>query len=357
MKKCRVGLIGLGQVAQVCHLPGYKDIANIEVVAGADVHADTLNNVSSEWGLKAYTDYEKMIQAEGLDIVSVLTGPKLAPGITKKAAEYGVNILVEKPMALSLEEAESMIVKCKKEGVKLFYAEVYRFFPTLIKAKEMIGEGLLGDIFLMMETLIAGTGIEDFELLQIYPPGAPGAGGWGLMDHGIHLVDTFQWLLGSEPEWVFGRGLRSEQSPGTEFLTMQFKNKAIGQLVYNEATFPSDMPYEGIFSWGSYDAGGISTWEENPGNLRIHGSKGALRIFTFPNKMFYFGGGKQEQVRIPDRPHPIPFGLQMESFAQSLLDKKEPEVTGEDGLKALQIILAAYESYEGQKIIPIKPVS
>ena len=103
-------------------------------------------------------------------------------------------------------------------------------------------------------------------------------------DHGIHLVDVFRWLTGSEVEWVFGRGVRSGQPPTTEFLTMIFKNGTIGQLTYNEATYPSDMPYEGIFSWGPYDGGGVSKWEPTPGNFRIHGTKGALRISRIQTK-------------------------------------------------------------------------
>lgn len=354
MKKLRVGFIGLGHVAQVCHLPGYKDVEIIEVVAGAELREDVLSKVSSEWGFKGYNNYEEMLKKENLDIACITTGPRFSQEITERVAEYGVNILVEKPIALTLEDAESMIAKCEKEGVKLCYGESFRFFPTCIKAKEMIDEGLLGDLFLLMETAIGGRGPEHFHSYHIYPTGAPGAGKRGLTDHGIHLVDIFRWFTGSEVEWVFGRGNRAGQPPSTEFLTMKFENGAIGQLIYNEATYPSDMPYEGIFSWGSYVAKGVSRWEPHASNFRVHGTMGALRIFTYPNKMFFFAEDKQEQIRVLDCPHPGHFGLQIESFAKRLLNNEEPEVTGIDGLKALQIILAAYESFETRKIVPIK---
>jgi UDP-N-acetylglucosamine 3-dehydrogenase len=355
MRKLRVGIIGLGHVAQVCHLPAYKNVGAIEVVAGAELQKNVLNEVSSRWDLKGYDNYEDMLKKEELDIACITTGPKYSPKITERAAEFGVNVLVEKPIALTLEDAKSMIAKCKKEDVKLCYGECFRFFPTCTRAKELIDEGRLGDLFLLMETVIGGQGPEHFSSYRIYPPGAPGAGPMGLTDHGIHLIDVFRWLTRSEVEWVFGRGNRSGEKASTEFLTMKFRNGTIGQLVYNEASYPSDMPYEGIFSWGSYEAEGVSSWESYPANFRVHGTKGALRIFTYPNKLFYFAKDKQEEIRVLDRPHPDHFGLQMESFAKCIADGEEPKVTGIDGLKALQIILAAYESYEDEKVVRIEP--
>ena len=297
-----------------------------------------------------------MFKKEKLDLACILAGPKLAREITEKAAECGIHVLIEKPMALTLVDAKAMIKTFKKAGLKLFYGETYRFLPTIRKAKELIESGSLGDITLLLEIGVGGRGLEKFELYQIYPAGAPGAGGNGLTDHGIHTVDIFAWLTGSAVEWVFGRGNRAGQPPTTEFLTLKFKNGAIGQLVYNEATFPSDMPYEGIFSWGAYLAKGTSSWESSPANFRIHGTKGALRLFPYPNKLFYFMENRREEIRVADRPHPRHFGLQIESFANSILHSEEPEITGMDGLKALQLILAAYESYETQKIVPIKSV-
>ncbi len=357
MRKVRVGIIGLGHVAQVCHLPGYKDIDVIEVVAGAELREDILKKASSEWGFRDYKDYVEMLDKEDLDIACVLTGPRYTREITEKAAERGVNVLVEKPMALTLEDAMAMIEKCKEEGVKLCYGETFRFFPTFMRAKEIIDEGALGDLQLLLEMSIGGRGLDYFQPYAVYEEGDPGSGPMGLTDHGIHLVDVFRWLVGSDVEWVFGRGNRAGQPPTAEFLTMKFHDGAIGQLVYNEATYSSDLPSEGIFSWGAYSAGGVSSWEQSPGSVRIHGAEGALRIFPYANKMFMFNGEGQRQIRVQDRPHPAHFGLQIESFAKRLLKGEDPEVTGLDGLKTLQTILAAYESFETKRIIEIKPVT
>lgn len=354
MRKLRIGIIGLGHVAQVCHIPGYQGAEAVKIVSGAELKKDLLKNVSSKWEFNGYTDYEKMLRKENLDIVAVTTGPRYTRKITERAAEHGVNVLVEKPMALTVEDAKAMIRKCEREDVKLFYGESFRFFPTIEKAKELINEGLLGDLQLLLEFFIGGQGSENFQPYGIYFDGDPGLGPMGLMDHGIHLVDIFRWFVGCRVEWVFGRGNRAGQAPQTEFLTIKYESGLIGQLVYNEATYPSDMPNEGIFSWGAYFARGTSSWEAHPGSIRIHGSKGALRIFPYANKMFLFNEDGQRQIRVLDIPHPNHFGKQIDSFAESILADEEPVVTGMDGLNALQTILAAYESYESSKIIRIE---
>jgi predicted dehydrogenase len=363
MKKLRVGLVGLGGVAEA-HLEGYKEVEQIEVIAGAEINEGRLNQMTEKWDIKGYTSYEKMLKKENLDIVSVLTPARFHREVTEKVAEQGVHVFCEKPMAVTLEDAKAMIEKCKKEGVKFCYGASYRFLPACRKAKEMIDTGKLGDILLLIEVYIGGKGIKNFRDAgpQHYPVGGPGGGGMGLMDHGIHLIDMFMWLTGNNVESVFGRGNYSGQRPSTEYLTMILKNGAVGQLVYNEATFPSDMPYEGIFSWGgswdiNYDLKLGGGWDVQPQNFRVHGTEGALRVFHYANKLFFFGKEKQEQIRVLDRPMPSNFALQMASFAKALLDRTEPEVTGLDGLKALQVALAAYESYETQKIVKVKPIT
>jgi len=362
MKKLRVGLIGLGGVAEA-HLTGYKEVDRIEVVAGAEIREDRLKQMVEKWGFKGYLSYEEMLEKENLDIACVLVPARLHREVTEKAAEYGVHVLCEKPMAITLDDAEAMIKKCEKEGVKFCYGATYRFLSACRKAKEMIDKNMLGNIMLLMETLVGGKGFKNFRDAgsQHYPVGGPGGGGMGLVDHGIHLIDMFMWLTASEVESVFGRGNYSGQTPGTEYLTMISKNGAIGQLVYNEATFSSDMPYEGIFSWGgSWDinynlilGGG---WDVQPGNFRVHGEKGALRVFHYANKLFFFGENKQEQVPLLHQPMPGNFMLQMESFANRLIRGEEPEVTGYDGLRALQVLLAAYECFENKKVVSIKSI-
>ena len=361
MKKLRVGLIGLGGVAEA-HLEGYRQVEMIEVVAGSEIQPERLEKMARKWGLKGYSDYREMLALENLDVACVLTPARSHREITQRVAACGVHVLCEKPLAVTLEDARVMIDDCEKAGVKLCYGATWRFLPACRKAKEIIETGSLGSIILLLETYVGGRGFDHFRDAgpMHYPPGGPGGGGMGLVDHGIHLIDMFMWLTGSPVESVFGRGNYSGQPPATEYLTMNLQNGAVGQLVYNEATIPCEMPYEGIFSWGgSWDINYNLTlgggWDALPQNFRIYGTKGALRVFHYANKMFLFEKEKREQIRVPDRPMPGNFALQMESFASAIREKRSPEVTGQDGLRALEIALAAYQSYETQSVVRIKP--
>jgi predicted dehydrogenase len=337
MNKLRVGLIGLGEVAEI-HLEAYKNIEGIEIVAGAELKKERLEGIVKQWKIKGYADYEEMLRNEHLDIACVLTPARVHREVTEKAAEAGIHVLCEKPLAITLDEARAMIEACEKRKVKLCYGASYRFLPACRKAKEILDEGLLGNLSLLMECFVGGRGIENWHDLgpKHYPEGGPGGGGMGLIDHGIHLVDLFLWYTGKEVEYVVGRGNYSGKSPKTEFLTMVFANGPIGHLVYNEATFFSDIPAEGLFSWGkSWDIHGNilpgGTWDPHPGTIRVHGEKGALRIFPYANKLFFFTNDKIEEIEVGGPPMPSNFAFQMESFVKRIVQDEAPEVTGRDG--------------------------
>jgi UDP-N-acetyl-2-amino-2-deoxyglucuronate dehydrogenase len=360
MKKYRVGLIGLGEVAEL-HLEAYKKIKRIEVAAGVEPRKQRLEQVAKKWEIEGYTSLEEMLIGERLDIACVLTPPRAHREVTEKAAAHALHVLCEKPLAVTLAEADTMIEACKKYGVKLCYGASYRYLPACRKAKEIIDQGLLGHLSLLMECYVGGRGIGHWKDLGPgqYPEGGPGGGGMGLIDHGIHLVDLFLWYAGGGIEYVAGRGNYSGQDPKTEFLAMMFKGGAVGLLVYNEGTFSSDMPAEGLFSWGmrwdiqgDLRPGGI--WDPHPGQIRVHGENGALRIYPYANKLFFFTGGKMDQVEVGGPAMPANFTFQMESFVDRLNQNQEPEVTGGDGRAALEVVLAGYESFETKKLVPLK---
>ncbi|MGB2582146.1 MAG: Gfo/Idh/MocA family oxidoreductase [Thermoplasmata archaeon] len=338
-------MIGLGHVAQVCHLPGTAAAKLADVVAGAELQEELLKEVSTRWNLNAYRDYEDMLNQEALDIACVLTGPRHSAKIASRVADAGVHVLVEKPMALSIEDAKLIARRCQENEVKLFYGESFRFFPTLRKAKEILVSGQLGEFRLLLETVVGGTGATGFEAYGIYPEGAPGSGPMGLTDHGIHTVDIFRWFAEDEVAWVFGRGNRAGSPPMAEFMTMGTEGGAVAQFVGDEATVPSNLPGEGIHSLGPYEGGG-PTWDPNPISFRIHCTEGALRAFPYANKLFRFSADGQEEVTVKDCPHPGQFGLQIDSFARSVIENGEPEVTSNDGIMALRVILGAYEGFK-----------
>lgn len=353
----KVGLIGLGAVAEA-HLEGASTAVGVDVVAGADLDPLRLGQMTERWRIKGYADPGEMIDAEKLDIVCVLTPAATHREVTRLAAERGVHVLCEKPMAVTLDDGRAMIADCARCGVKLAYGSTYRHLPAVREARKIVAQGGLGDLLLLSEHVVGGAGPGAWREYgpHHYPAGGPGGGGMGLVDHGVHMVDVFRWLTGSEVEFVVGRGNLSGGNPHAEFLTMFFFSGAVGQLVYNEITFAADLPSEGIFSWGGRWSGDGSViagggWDSHPLSIRVHGTQGALRILPYAHHLFHFTEGAVRQVPFEGSPMPGNFTRQLESFAHSVRHDVEPEVTGEDGLRALEVILAAYDSFAKKRFV------
>jgi predicted dehydrogenase len=305
-------------------------------------------------GLRGYSITEMLAKEK---LISPVSYPILHREITETLAERRIHILCEKPMAVTLDDARSMISAYEKAGIKFYYGSSFRCLPACAKAKEMIERGDIGNVFLMMETYVGGGGPENWHDLgpHHYTPGGPGGGGMGIVDHGIHTADAFQWLSGSDVEQVFGRGNYSGKAPSTEYVTMLFNNGAIGQLIYNEVTFPSVTPYEGMFSLGaSWSVSGDllppGNWDPQPGSLHIHGDKGALRIFHYANRLYFFGAERQQEVPLLGKSNPGHFGTQI-GPSRIVSSRQDPAVTGQDGLRALGVILAANESQKKRTLV------
>lgn len=357
--KLRFGLIGLGKVGEL-HLEAYQELReDIEIAAAAEPDPVRLRALTTRFGLRPYSDYLEMLKTEKLDLVCVLTPAETHCKITVTCASAGVNILCEKPLAVNLNAAQLMVAACQHAGVKLFYGASYRFLPAVQKARELIQSGVIGDVLLLREQILGGRGPGSHQPIGFahYPEGGPGGSGMGLVDHGIHLIDTFPWFLNDDVESVFGCGDISGGRAATEYMHLNFRNGAVGQLLYNDGTFPTELPHEGIFSWGEgWGAGGYvkgGTWTQDAGCIHVYGTKGALRVFYYANALFLITDRGVEQVRLVDRTCPSHFAVQLRTFVDNISHNQPPEVPGEVGLNRLFILLAAYESFRSGKLVRV----
>ena len=243
-----------------------------------------------------------------------------------------------------------MVTACDQANVKLFYGASYRYLPAIAKAKQLIDNGTIGNVQLMTEQLIGGNGLQQYrELSPIhYPLGGPGGPGMGLVDHGVHLIDTFSWFADSEIISVQGKGLISGEAPDSEFMVMHFANGAMGHLLYNAATFSTALPNEGMFSGGQgWLADGTITktglWENQPGSISVYGDAGSLRIFHYTNALFINTGNGPQKLRLQGRPAFGHFATQLKDCIASIQEKRSPAVSGTEGVRALESILQVYK--------------
>jgi predicted dehydrogenase len=250
-----------------------------------------------------------------------------------------------------------MIAACAAAGVRLHYGASYRFLPALRAARELIGGGAIGTVRLLREQVVGGRGAAAQQALPAshYPLGGPGGSAMGLVDHGVHLADAFAWLTGSTVAGAQGAGNRSGDPLTPEHLTLRLANGAVGSLLYDEGTFFTDLPGEGLFSAGAgWSADGYSEgggWDAHPGCIHVHGTDGALRAFHYANVLVLFDARGMRQIPLRGRAAPGHFTTQIETFADEIAGGLPASCPPEAGLEALQAVLAAYDPPDSGSLI------
>ena len=345
----RVGLIGLGEVGQI-HLEAYAASSLVEVAAIAELSAERRAGAAIPEGIALYASHHAMLRDQELDIACVLTPVATHAQIACDCADAGVATLCEKPLAHSAASAQSIADHFALCKIPLGYGSSYRHLPAIIEAKEMISAGAIGSVTSTREICVTGRGPSaqrPFPAVH-YPDGGPGGTGMGLVDHGIHLLDILPWLIGAPVVSAWGRGNRSGAPLQAEFAALQFANGAMGQLLYDDGTWPSALPGEGMFSKGaSWDLDGPlppGRWDSNPATVYVHGTKGALRIAYYANALFFQNQSGIREVEISGEPAPAHFRNQIDCFARDLANGRPPTPSADDGIRALKILEAIYES-------------
>lgn len=199
--KLRVGVIGLG-IGRM-HIEGWRQHPQVEVVAITDADAVRLAQVGDQFAIaRRYTDAQAMLDAGGLDVVSVCTPNKFHKDLTLAALGAGCHVLCEKPMAMSAAEGREMLAAAKAVDKRLMINFSYRFSAASRGLKAQVDAGLFGDFYFGRSVWHRRRGM-------------PGFGGWfgnkalagggPLIDLGVHRLDLALWLMGyPKPTWVLG---------------------------------------------------------------------------------------------------------------------------------------------------------
>jgi predicted dehydrogenase len=190
----RVGIVGVGAIAQVAHLPAYQKVKGMQVVALCDSDEAKTGVVAKRYGVKKiYQQYEDLLRDPSVSVVDVCTPNFLHHGMVTSALESGKDVICEKPLALNSGQVKDIVYLVKKQGRKLLVAFNNRFRLDTSIIKKRIEKGELGQV-----TYIK-TGWIKKKFSQYRQPWALSrklAGGGAFMDMGIHLIDVGLWLLG-----------------------------------------------------------------------------------------------------------------------------------------------------------------
>ncbi len=197
----KVGLIGCGKISSV-QISAFEAVEDAKIVAACDLSEENLNSVCKRTGANGYTDYKELIEKEDIDL-AVISLPHFLHGeATCFAAEHKVNVFLEKPMGISVEDCEKMIEACKINDVMLWVGHPHCYHPAYMRAKELIDSGELGKPVSFSETRNDDY-FEDSRPRWFLKKELSGGG--IMMNLGVHCLDKMKFLSGSEIEDIYGQ--------------------------------------------------------------------------------------------------------------------------------------------------------
>jgi len=329
VKKLNFGIIGCGRIAYK-HAEAIKKNVKANLLCVCDIIEERAAEYKDKYGAEAhFTDYRKMLEYSGLDVVNICTPSGMHAEMGIAAAQAGKHVIVEKPMALSLKDADDLIGACDESGVKLAVCFQNRFNPPVQKLRRALEEGRFGK-------LTHASAIVRWFRPQDYYDQAPWRGtramdGGCLMNQSIHNIDLLQWMMGPV-ESVFGytaTNLRKIECEDVGVAVLKFKNGALGVIEASTTIYPENL-------------------EET---LNIFGEKGTVVLGGIAvNKIetWKFADSTDENGAIDQHQQDVPnvygFGHEalVEDFINAVINNSEPYITGREGRNALEVVLSIY---------------
>jgi len=310
-----IGVIGTGGISRA-HMHAYAADSRARLVGMADIDLERAQLAAAEFGGHAYSDYEAMLDSERPDAVSICTPPVVHQAAALACINRGVRVFCEKPLAYSAAEAGEMVQAARDRGVLLMTAFCHRFHEPVMKAKALVARGRLGRILMYRNRFGGRIAMEGtwFGRKAV-------AGGGTLLDTSIHSADLFRFLVGEVVE-VTATANTLAQRVDVEDSAAMLLTAAGGAIGVIEASWVT--PY------------GVNV-------IEIYGEKGAAIVDYDHNALRYrldgMKGWRTVKPKGPDR-----FTLEIRHFLDCVRGESQPQVTGEDGLKAQLVIEAAYRS-------------
>ena len=338
MGRLKMGVIGLGMGRG--HARGYHSHPQADLVAICDPDEARLGEVQAELDVaRTYTDAEAMFRAEDLDGVSIAVPNKFHAPLTIAALRRGLHVLCEKPMAMTVKEAERMNAAAQKAGRNLMINFSFRFTEASYALKRQVDANVVGDIYFGrsvwhrrrgMPRFGGWFGIKEF------------SGGGPLIDLGVHRLDLALWLMGyPDPVAVSGSTYNRIAGPlakregkafDVEDLACGLVKFANGATLILEASWALNQQEREHMTTNLYgDRGGLV-------HRNVHGG------YDFTAEIFTDEGGDQYTRKLDWRTGTTPSSYH--EFVDSIIDERPPLATGEQGLKVMKILEGIYKSAE-----------
>ncbi len=341
-KAVRVGMIGCGAIAARLHVPDLHHSPDAELVAFCDVTRAAAEALAARFAPDAvlYRDYTDLLADANVDAVVITLPNHLHAEATIAAAKAGKQVLVEKPMATSLEEGRKMVAAAKKAGTLLLVNQSQRLAPEHRKAKEVLDSGILGKV-LHVTAMFGHGGPEEWSPQGKWFFDRKRARFGAMADLGVHKADLVRYLTSKEVGEITGFYERLEKKGASvedNFVSaVKFQDGTLGTLCASWTAKGSGVDYT-IF----------------------HCSNGTFYVKLFPDAPLVAELVNPEcrivfEPTYPENVYPESWGMDVGgAFARACLGTEPPFCTGEDALKSLEIILSAERSADTGKTVKLK---
>ena len=356
MESIGTALIGCGKVADA-HAQAYKALPESRFVGVYDMQFPRAEALAARYGVRAYPDLDEMLRDPQVQAVSICTPHPTHPELVVACARRGIHALIEKPMAVDLKGCDRAIAAAQAAGTRLGVVSQRRFYEPVLRVKQAIEAGKIGRPVLATVTVM---GWRD----QAYYQMDPWRGKWATEGGGVmvtqttHQIDLFQWFMGPIDE-VFGYWDNLNhpyvEVEDTAIAVVRFKNGGLGTILLSNSQQPGF--YGKIHVHGDTGASvGVQTDGGSPfvSGVTQYVDPPFNDIWTIPSEAKDLAGWQEadrargQTVDIMTHYHK----LQVQDFLRSILEGREPAVTGREGRKHVELFTAIYRSQRDRR--PVK---
>jgi predicted dehydrogenase len=331
MTALQVGIIGYGYTGKI-HAQACLAQKGARLVAIADADSDRLKDLPA--GVRACRSYEELLES-GVDAVSICLPTHLHCKAAVDALERGKHVLVEKPIAVSLDEAQRMLRAAKAAGRVLYVGMTHRFYPELREAKKLVDDGAIGSIVACNDCALEHIGFLNtppWYMEKRFSGGGPA------LTSGIHLVDRLRWFTGDEVQMVAGSAANpyfgaDVEDTGQMFL--RFRGGISAQVTVAFMREPHPLVCD----------------------LQVIGTRGSITVHTWRGYDLWNAAGHREKVFYTDQAHrdKVQVGIEgeMKEFCSSIAEGRDPWPSAEESTRALRIVMAYYRAAEAGRAIEL----
>jgi UDP-N-acetyl-2-amino-2-deoxyglucuronate dehydrogenase len=335
----RVGVVGCGRISKN-HFDAIQRVDGLTLAAVADVDVERARTAGEQLGVPWFRTLDEMLKSAQVDVVAVCTPSGMHAAQGAAAARAGKHVITEKPMAISLAQADELVKACDEAGVQLFVVKQNRLNPPVQLLKRAVDKGRFGRIYMANVTV-------RWQRPQEYYDAEPWRGTWefdggAIMNQASHYVDLLQWLVGPVESVMAktatqARRIEAEDSGAG---IVKFRSGALGVIEVNVLTYPKNLE----------------------GSITILGERGSVKVGgTAVNRIEHWVfADYDDDDKLVDSAATSPpnvYGFGHEGYYRNVVavlrGRAKPETDGRAGRKSLELILGIYESAKTGREVPI----